>query len=151
MLIDCLYQYRKCEGLKSGFTLEAYTGYYQPLHSNVFKAGKMSGQVGLYKSNPNVNAISSRQPSYTLSGVASARISGIFFTDVDNPSHGFGDVQGTADLLLVVDRWESLTLLVLKGRKTVSRDLIQPWLDGEFQEEVSALESRAIKPGELVG
>ena len=148
MLLDSYYLYRKCDGIKSGYFLEAFTGYYRPLHCHVSKGGSMKGRIVLYKCNPPVKAISQRQPSCTLSGIASARISGLFFSDVENPSYGFGDVQGTSDLLLVIDEGPALTIFVLKGRKNVQRDIIQPWIDGEYSEEISALIGRAVTVGE---
>jgi hypothetical protein len=142
MRIDCIYKYRKQDGIKSGFFLEFQTGFYSPLQNIRFERGAMKGKVGLYLCNPNVNAHSSRQPSFTLSGQASNRISGVFFPDVNRPTMGFGDVQGMPDLLLVKESPESLTLFILKGRKTVTRDLLQLWFDGELDEEIAALESQ---------
>jgi hypothetical protein len=144
MLIDYRYHYEKQEGLKSGFYLESHTGIYLPLHNIRFQAGKMKGKVGLYRCSPSVKAHSERKPSYTLSGQASNRVSGVFFPDVNRPSTGFGDVQGMPDLLLVTDCPTSLTLLILKGRKTVARDLVQLWFEGELDEEIADLERQAL-------
>ncbi len=145
MFVDSYYLYQKQEGMKSGYYLVEFTEYYEPLHRHLFLAGNMAGKIGLYKCSPPVNAHSLRQPSFTLSGVKSARISGIFFPSIHHPNKGFGDVQGTADVLLVKETPDTLMIFVLKGRKSVSRDLVQLWIDGELSDEMKALILQAIR------
>ena len=145
MLVDFYFLYQKQEGIKSGYFLVESSDYYEPFHAHLFSRGKMAGKVGFYKSTPPVHAHSSRQPSFTLSGVASNRISGIFFPDIHHSNKGFGDVQGTRDILLVEELQNTLKIFVLKEKKNVSSDLVQRWLDGDLNDEISEL-IQLVKP-----
>lgn len=144
MLIASYLLYVKHPEMKSGFFLVESTNQYPPFHSQVFQAGKMAGRVGLYKSTPAVNAKADRQPAFTLGGLASSRISGIFFPDIYHPTFGFGDVHGTNDLLLVEESPTNLKAFVLKDRKAFHRDIFQLWGDGELSDEMTTLIQQAV-------
>jgi len=86
---------------------------------------------------PNPKASKKRQPEFILTSKEFK--TGIFYEYPESPYLGFGDIQGTNDLILTIAKDEALTVLILPDMKPFVSSVIESYLAGEYDEVLDSM------------
>jgi hypothetical protein len=131
-MIDAALRYSKDASKKTKWILTRAAGEIPMLRASVYLSD-FSG---------NVHASQGRRSKLGISAAFNGKTRAVssIFLDLENPRFGYGDLRGTADLLLFRfsnDRTE-LEVFLLEGRKGLADILLARLVDGQLEEAIRA-------------
>lgn len=121
----------------------ASTGGYEPFETLAARA--RGRRLYLYLAGVPETFTADAQRRADLALTCTTNISSVFVPDLERPYHGYGDVQGTTDALLIkmAPDYTGVELYVARGYKNNSKNLFRAWVDGELDDDIDALQAMA--------
>lgn len=145
MIITDYYRLTKLPESKSKtrFDVIASTGGYQEFENMKSK----KGELFFYFVNvpERFNAGIKRKTDKSLTSRLGKNVSSIFIPDVNRP-FGYGDIQHTADALLIIfnNDYTSLELFICRGQRNNRMALYNLLSDGELSGEIEQIRKRVV-------
>lgn len=140
MILDSYYHYFKDpeSHSKTRFDLLDYANEYEPLNHLLKRTGENVIYFGL-----NTFVKDSKRKADMAITQAGKNISSVYVPDLNKPHFGYGDCRNTQDGLLFLIQENSIEIFIAKGQKNQISALYQMFENGDLDNEIQELKSKA--------